>query len=641
MSYRLKRTGIHCTLVVAFLLGRASAGEKAPTIADILPDGTIMFAEVATWSHWSKDFNNTSLARIFSEPEVRTFLAGPFSQVSTLIRKATELKENPDAPAPKAPAPQPGTANAVSSFFALMSDLARGPFSVAVRYSPEDAQAKRVPAVAVVLGLSDQQNVEATNNVLAGVLDKLLKDWKIEAVTVTDYQNTKLLSLTTEAAGQRKNVLTLMLHKGRLVFSNEVKLCTQIIDGMAGTLAKRLSDTEAYKNTGLAGDEHLIAFLDVAGLQKALGAVEQPADAPNQLDDFFVLAGLNKTIAVAWSLKMSGPAFESRTAIFTQGERQGLLGTLSEEPVSNDALKLCARTTPLAAAFRLQPEKVMPFIRNAVKAVQGQKGLEDLNTVEKQLNAELGKDLEAEVRAAFGNEVVVTSLAQLDNAGPIGAVSAFAASLSIKDAKRAEELLAQVLTRVSAKMDPNGVAANVLKEVEFDGGKIRYMNPPRLASIIGVSPAFMVAENRLVMALDVPTLKRAIKTLKSSETLADSEALKTGLGGVGGKLGPMFSYVDWAYMYKSVFSLSTAALKLVAPTDILKEIGIDMNLLPSTETVSQHLFPGMSVARITPNGVMLTSRSPVPSMEVIAPPMAAVTAVFASFRPFVMPPAKK
>ena len=391
----------------------------------------------------------------------------------------------------------------------------------------------------------------------------------------------------------------------------------------------------------LVGDEHLIAFLDVAGLQKALGSVERPADAPNQLDDFFVLAGLNKTVAVAWSLKMNGPAFESRTAIFTQGERQGLLGTLSEEPVSLAALKLCARTTPLAAAFRLQPEKVLPFIRNAVKALQGQKGLEDLNTVEKQLNAELGKDLEKEVRAAFGNEVVITSLAQMENAGPIGAVSAFAASLSIQDAKRAEELLTQVLSRVAAKMDPNNVAGNVLKETDFEGSRIRYVTPPRIAGLLAISPAFMIAENRLVMALDVPTLKRAVKILKSAETLADSEAFKSGLAGVGGKLGPMFSYVDWTYMYKSMFSLSAATLKLIAPTDILKEIGIDMNLLPSTETVSQHLFPGISVARITPNGVMMTSRSPLPSMEVIAPPMAAVTAVFASFRPFVMPDAPK
>lgn len=636
MLSRPRRLSVLFCAIVLSVSALGIAGEAQPRLADVLPDGTIMFAEVSPWSNWSKDFSKTSVARIFSEPEVRTFLAGPFSQVSTLIRKAAEAQapENPPAK------PAPGETNVVTSFFQVMSDVARGPFSLAVRYSPDDAQAKRIPAVAVMFGISDKQDVEATNNVLAGVLDKLLKDWKIEAVTVTDYQNNKLLSLTTEDAGQRKNILTVMLHKGRLVFSNEVKICTQIVDGFAGTLPKKLSDTEAYKNTGLFGDEHLIAYLDVAGLQKALGAVDQPADAPNQLDDFFVLAGLNKTVAVAWSLRMEGPAFESRTAIFTQGERSGLLGTLSEEPLSMDALKICAKTTPFAVGFRLQPARVMPFLRNAVKAAQGQKGLENFNLVEKQLNTELGKDLEKEVRAAYGNEVVITSLASLDNTGPVGAVSAFAATISVQDMKKADELLGQVLTRVAAKMDANGLAANVLKEVEHEGAKIRYLTPPRIAGVIDISPAFALQDNRVVIALDVPTVKRALRTLKEG-SLADTDQFKTSLTGVGGKMGPMFSYVDWGYVYKSGFSLGTAALKLIAPTDILKEIGIDMNLVPSTETVSKHLFPGLSVARITATGVTMTSRSPLPSMEVVAPPMAAVAAVFASFRPFVMPEAKK
>ena len=638
VSSTRRLSAVFCAVVLSLSSLCVSAGEALPRLADVLPDGTIMFAEVSPWSSWSKDFSKTSVAQIFSEPEVRTFLAGPFSQVSMLIRKAAEAK-TPDNPPAK---PGPGEANVVTSFFQVMSDVAHGPFSVAVRYSPEDAQAKRVPAVAVMLGISDQQNVEATNNVLAGVLDKLLKDWKIEAVTVTDYQNNKLLSLTTEDAGARKNILTVMLHKGRLVFSNEVKLCTQIIDGYAGTLPKKLSDTDAFKNSGLMGDEHLIAFLDVAGLQKALGAIEKPADQPNQLDDFFVLAGLNKTVAVAWSLRMDGPAFESRTAIFTQGERSGLLGTLAEEPLSMDALKICGKTTPFAVGFRLQPDRVMPFLRNAVKASQGQKGLENFNAVEKQLNTELGKDLEKEVRAAYGNEVVITSLANLDNTGPVGAVSAFAATISVTDMKKADELLGQVLARVAAKMDPNGLAANVLKEVDFDGAKIRYLTPPRIAGVLEISPAFVLVENRVIIALDVPTIKRAMRTVTSKDgSLADTDEFKAALTGVGGKMGPMFNYVDWVYIYKSTFSLGTAALKLIAPTDILKEIGIDMNLVPSTETVSKHLFPGLSVARITATGVTMTSRSPLPSMEVIAPPMAAVAAVFASFRPFVLPEVKK
>jgi hypothetical protein len=68
---------------------------------------------------------------------------------------------------------------------------------------------------------------------------------------------------------------------------------------------------------------------------------------------------------------------------------------------------------------------------------------------------------------------------------------------------------------------------------------------------------------------------------------------------------------------------------------------VDMNLLPETATVSQHLFPGLSVAQITPTGIVLTSRSPLPSFEVLSPPVAAVSAVFNTFKPFLVNKDKK
>jgi len=145
------------------------------------------------------------------------------------------------------------------------------------------------------------------------------------------------------------------------------------------------------------------------------------------------------------------------------------------------------------------------------------------------------------------------------------------------------------------------------------------------------------------MTMDVPSLKRAMKTLKEGKdgkSLHSAEIFKTALAQTGGNMGPMFSYVDWAYVYKAGFNLTTTTLKLIAPTDVLREIGINMNLVPSTETVAQHLFPGLSVAQITPNGIVLISRSPLPSLEVLSPPLAAVTAVFASFRPFTAPEKK-
>ncbi len=609
----------------------AGEAEALPQLADTLPEGTIMFAGIQPWSQWSADFSKTSIARICNEPEVRTFLAGPFNQVSYLIKKTMEQ----DGPPKQGKAAE--TPNAFISSLNILSEFAPGPFSVMARYAPEDAQAKRPPAVAVLVGVTDEKNIEAARDLVASFLKVVLDKVKFDSIKVyDDNPAAQIIAVQLAQPGPSAPVIALSLYKGRLIVSSEVLLCKQLIDGLSGKLDKKLSATAAYKKCGLAGDEHLIAYMDIGGLKTALGAIEKPAaDARNQLDDFFVLAGLNKSIAVAWSLKMRGPSFESRTAIFSDGERGGLLGTLAKEPLSDDALKICPKSTPLAAGFRMRPDRVMPFIRNAVKAVQGQKGLENLNAVEAQLNKDLGLELEREVRAVFGNEIVIASLAGMENAGPLGAVSAFAASLSVQDVKKAEELLEQVLKRVAARTDPNGNAANVLKEVEHEGKKLRYLLTPRIGGLLEVAPAFVITDNRLLAALDVPTLKRAMKTMKEGGSLAESEAFKAALAETGGKMGPMFSYVDWAYMYKTAFSFGTAALKLIAPTDVLKQIGIDLNLLPATETVSQHLFPGLSVARVGSNGIVLTSRSPLPSVEVLSPPLAAVAAAFASFRPLV------
>lgn len=643
----MTRTWMSRTLlfsVVLFISSALQAGEKTQPFAEIMPDGTIMCAEVSSLNQWSKDFDQTALAHIMGEPEIRQFLAGPFAHISFILKKAAEARQQEQGAQPQ-PAPQPAEGqagpNAFSTLLRGLNELAHGPFGVAVRFSPEDAQMNRQPAVLVMVGLGDSKDIEATNNTAANLLEKLLKDWKVEALTINDYQNSKLISITVEDKGQRRNLVTLTLHKGRLFVSNDQKFCTQAIDGMAGTLAKKLSDSEAYKNCGLRGDEHLVAFLDVAGLQKALGAVPRPDPAAiNQMDDFFVLAGLNKAIAVAWSLRMNGPAFESRTAIFTEGERAGLLGTLDTEALSTEALKFCPKETPIAAGFRLRQDRVLPFLRNAIKAMRGPQGLEDFNAVEKQLNTEFGKDLDKELQAAFGNELVVASYANFDSSGPVGAAAAFGASLSIKDAKRADELLGQILTRIAAKNDPAGLASNVLREVDHGGTKLRYLLLPKIGGFVELAPAFAIHENRLLMAMDVQTLKRSLRVVKEGPSLLDSEQYKKGLSEVGGKLGPMFSYVDWGFMYRSAFNFTTSTIKLIAPTDILREIGIDLNLLPSTDTVTRHLFPGVSIAQIAPNGVTMISRSPLPSLEVLSPPLAAVSSVFASFRPFVIPEKK-
>ncbi|MCY3022756.1 MAG: DUF3352 domain-containing protein [Planctomycetota bacterium] len=637
-------------LVVALCLAATSAlraGEpaKAPRIADILPDGTILFVECSPWKNWSEDFKKTAPAQILEDPEVRSFLEGPISRLSALFTSAGQPKPAPEAKPPE----QPGTAGAAAAtLLNTLSSLTRGPFSVAVRYSADDAKAQKTPAVAIMLGADDPnigvwmtalaEGVKKDPEVKLTVLATDLLRRKIEGLRVKDYGENAIITVAPSKDAAANEVLAVALCRKRLLISNELQFCTQLIDGIVAPLpTNRLSNSEAYKNCGLTGDEHMLAYLDIASLQKAIGAVAKPApQAATTLDELLGRVGLKQATAVAWSLKMNGPAFESRTAIFTKGEREGLLGALAEGELSPDALKICPDGAPLAVGLRLKPGQVLAFLHGAFKTLD--KGSEKLEAVEKEYNVQAGHNLEKELGEAFGGEVVITSLASQTNTGTVDALSAFAASLPVQNQEKAGALLDDVLTRLAAKCNPDAGAKAFRK---LEGTPICYFDAPAASGLLVFSPAFAIQGGRLVMALDVPTLKNALRTMQAGPWLADSKPFKTALENAGGKTGTAFSYVDWPYVYRAVVSSGTSALRMISRTGVLGKAGIDLNLLPSTESVASHLCPSLSVARITPNGFVLASRSPLPSLEVLVPPVAAVTVVFASFQPFVLPEKEK
>lgn len=615
-----------CLCAVLSLALRGADAEVNLSAPEILPEGTILYVEISPWKNWAADFSRTALAQIAAEPDVRAFCAGPFASLSKVFQTAAPQGTAPEKtlpPAVAAPADAgvvpPRTRELAGAFFSMMQQFAPGPYTAAVRYSAEDEAAKRAPAWAAILGVNDEKQIENKNKNILALLDSILRDAKIDIVAVTDYQGGKLL---TVKYADGKAGLTLVLHKNRLIASNDLEFAKQIMDGMAGTLTRKLSQNATFKSTGLTGNEHLSAYLDIAGMKKALGTVDKNSEG--RLGEIFSLAGLDRAGTVAWSLKMEGPAFASRTAIFTGGERSGLLGALDAEPLGPSALKIIPANASFAAGFRTRKDRVLPLMRAAFKAAQGEKGAESFDEAVKQLHVD-GAGFDDVLRDAFGGEFVVTSLSGSDFNGSGTLVPSFAASLSVDDPKKAEDALTRLLKKMAEKISPDGSA---LKEAEGTG--IRYLAATGAAGL-GVTPAFVFHDNHLLIAFDVPSLKKVLRLSREGGGLSSSEKFKTALSGVGGKMGSMFSYIDYAYLFKSGYGMTTAAVRLAVPADMLKAAGVDLNLLPDSDAVAQHLFPAMTIGQVTASGIVLTSRSPLPSAEVLTPPMAAISAIYASF----------
>ncbi len=631
MNIRIKQ-GVALRLLSALVLCVGAgvwAGEMPPPLpsaAEMLPEGTVLYVQIAPWSKWSSDFSHTSLSQIFTEPEVRTFLAGPFERLTQVLNQTlVPAPQAGTAPTPATPAPE---THRLQSVVSAINEWAPGPCTVAAKFSAADAQAKRPVAVAVVLGLGHEPDV----SFVTSLADLALRG-KATWLSVTDYDQTRIFAVQLISNGVAR-AYALAVDKGQLVVSNDPDFAKQILDGLEGKQQKKLSDAAAYKASGLSGTEQLTAYLDVAGLQAALdGSAARTAEQQQQRNDFFALAGLNKSSALFLGLRMNGSAFESRTAVFSTGARTGLLSLLHETPLSAEALKVCPQNAVFATGLRVRPEQLRPFIRNIAGAIHGSKGQANWDEFEKQLNTELGADLNTEFQSAFGNELVVVCLAGEKDSGPYGPLSAVVGSLPVQDATKAEKIVKQLLTHAATRLDPKGNAANVLKSVDFEGLKIQYLTPPPMGAVIQLAPAFVLLPNRLLAAPDVLTLKRAISIVQNGPYLADSEAFKSAIGQAGGETGSMFEYLDWAQVYRGSFSRLTETLRWLEPMGVLSQVGVDLNLLPSTDSVAKHLFPAVTVAHVLPDGVVFLGRSPLPSLSVLTPPAMAISAVINSIQP--------
>lgn len=126
------------------------------------------------------------------------------------------------------------------------------------------------------------------------------------------------------------------------------------------------------------------------------------------------------------------------------------------------------------------------------------------------------------------------------------------------------------------------------------------------------------------------TLKSVLLAQKTA-CLANSEKFKAALAPAGGRPGAVMLYVDWGQVYALAFNMGAKAMKLLGTTEALNKLGIDINMLPSPESVTKHLFPSLAVAQTTPGGLVLTSRGPLPSAEVLAPPISAIASAIAAF----------
>lgn len=588
-------------VAIALLVSSTGLRAEEGTLRDpaqYLPQDTVLFVQVAPWKDWAKDWDQTALAKIAQDVEMRAFLSGPFSKLGELLRELLAPKGAPVQPKTK------GTVapSAIAGFFETLGTLAPGPGVVALTYSQADVDAKRPPGVILVLGTKDPTKFSTIAEALCNLFVK-------ESVQQEQYGNASMFAVKYGDID-----LGIVFLKSHIIVTTRAGLAKQVVDGIAGTAPKKLADATAYQACRIDGSAHNSVYLDMSALTALVGAQSKPAEK-GLLD----AAGLSDIQTVGWSMRMNGAAFETNATIVAGQERGGWLSALDSQSIGVDLLKSVRAGSPYALGVRVRQDKLLMVVEELLKRLLSGDEFARFQAVKEKMGAD---KLTAELSQAFGTELVISSLAGPAGA-PAGALSSDVGLLKVRDAAKAQELVASLMRKVAAERGPEVKPDEALHIIESAGAKLMYLSPP--PGFTGLSPVFAVTADRLVVALDMQTLKTAVQ--ENKDGLAGADEFKRALHCTGGDLGAMFVYLDYGQLYAKSLSMFATTIKFLGSMVSLQKAGIDVNLLPTPEGIGKHLFPALVVVRTTARGVSISSRGPLPSPEVIVPPVAAAAAV--------------
>jgi hypothetical protein len=571
--------------LLVFAPNLTRAGEQPQGVpGQVLPEDTIFFLQASPWRTWGAEWKNCPLAKILEEPEVKAFLRAG--------RPA-----GPDAP--------PHAAGEEGQTLAALDKLFPGPLTIALAM-PKGPE--RLPELCVVLGAKVPEGFRSNLGMLTGILSG--NDY-FKVMELHPYQNQRLMVFPLG--------LTLCIMETHLIFATHRDQAERLIDGVSGQLPQRLEQKPSFAASGISGQEKLSAYLDVKSLRAALGAEKRKGS-----DEWLRNLGLEDLQSVSWSISVNEGGFESSAAFATGGPKTGLFAELSTEPLRPEAFAACPPGAPFALGFNSNIAAPEALLARLVAILSGPAAAERMR-----LYTPKATGYPEALKEGLGAECVISCYLGVDGMPAFwNPAKALLASVSVTDP---DQVKLGLMKLFKAEVDGlrQGDWQDLYREFSFNNASIFYLEPkPGVESDI----FFALSEKRLLMASNIQTLKMAIRVSAEGKGLNGTDAFKTALAHAGGKLGPMAAYLDWAYFYEGGQTFLTGMLESSTTVkQAFRDIGLDLNLLPTPRAVTKHLFPTLATVQVQEHGFLVRIRSPLPSIEILAPPLAGLTIGIAAF----------
>ena len=325
--------------------------------------------------------------------------------------------------------------------------------------------------------------------------------------------------------------------------------------------------------------------------------------------------GLDKVTNLASVTGLDATGCVTRTRLGIEGESTGLFALVEGKPLTAADLAVIPRDSSLAAAARLDLEKMYQGFRDLVGKVEP-RAQESLDHEVKHFEAQVGISLSEDVFKAVGDTW------RLYNSPTDGGLvfTGLTAVATVRDrarlvnASQKLEHLAQEEAKRVAGLDgpPRGNRYVTIKHFEFAKQTIYFFN------FVGpdspVSPAWCVTDKELIVSLFPSHIKgylmRGATPGKNTGSLADVPEVKAALAEGNGPT--MIGYYDAKEIFKTAYPLMQIAAQFATSQMQRQGIEVDISMIPSAAAIGRHLQPGVSTMRRTEQGLELVTRQTLP-----------------------------
>ncbi|MFH0945141.1 MAG: type II secretion system protein GspG [Planctomycetota bacterium] len=591
------------------LIGLASTAlaQQGPAVASLLPEETLFSISVDDHSAYSKALEGMPLTAIMAEGEMKTFLEKPIGMMKQAIGTLQEKIREEEG---------------FENFELSLDDLFAGSygriFLALTHFGLPDVEAgKMMPDIGLILGVEAKEGAPDWQMLIKDLMSRSAENAGIEIgfqpVTTDAYSYEEL----TGGKGERPPVV--MGRVGNLqLFSISHESLRMVMNRASGSETGSLSASGRYqagmKRLAIGDAGAVRAYVNIElglrtlaeGIKYAMNMEGETEYLPlvDQLLDMSGLLAVKSLMSAGVS--QNGVAV-SKTFTGVEGERKGLLALQPAEPIDLSRLGAVPKDVNSLSMFQADVAGFYDFVMDVVKTVD-EEAYGQVQGMMMGFGAQIAGegnpplDLRNDILANIGPQFMLVA-PQSSNA----MVPSF---LFMADVREGDKVTGSLQSLLKFGSDMSGGQFSV-KTAEYRETTI-YQVDLDASMPVPVSPCFAVHGGQFIIALSVSDLKRHIRqSEKQEDSIRDNEDFQRFFSKVpkDGHLTSL-SYTDIRYSVESMYGqLAMVVPMLTMAADF--ELPVDIALLPTQETITNHLYGALSFSMDGKNGTVYESYGPI------------------------------